>query len=180
MSETYTRRPVPPTYQSAWLDTELQKIQRVLAGAKATAVTLTADVSNSVAATDKATGLKASVLSGTSYLLRWTVVIASNTNTGGAILKVTHPTYTTGFIHARGNSSAATTFGENEPTVGASPTTVNALAAPYVAYNGTGIVVIEHRLTPSANGTVELTIAPNTNTQNYTMKAGSTLEVFTA
>lgn len=185
---TYNRRPFPvPGAAKAFLDPELDSIQRAIKDTQAavsalpagpSAIVLAANVSNSVAATNQGTGLKATVTAGKVYLFRWTVFISSNTNTGGAVLKVTHPAYTTGFIHARGNTTNATTFGENEPTVGASPTTVNASLAPYVAYSGTGVVVIEHTCTPSASGTVELTLSPNTNTQNYTVLAGSVLEAF--
>lgn len=177
MTETYTRRSVPTGYDKGFLDLELQKIQRSLASKSGTNVVLAADVSNSASATNKATGLKTTVATGTTYLCRWTVFVSSNANTGGVQFKLTHPAYTASLLHVRYNSASSTTFADAEPAIGASPTT---LATGVVAYSGTGLVVIEHRIVPSAAGSVELAFAPTLNTQNYTVQAGSLLEVFSA
>lgn len=176
---TYTRRPAPPAYDKSWVDVETSNIAAAVNSAPVTnptVVELSADVSNSANATDKATGLKADVVSGTTYRFRWTVFVNANGNTGGCALKITHPAYTSAVTHYRGTSTATNAYVEDMLSVTTSPIATSV----FVSYAGVGIVMIEHRLTPSANGTVELTMNPTTNTQNYTIKAGSTLEVFTA
>lgn len=174
----YNRRPAPEQYQKAWVDLETAHIKAALdsaqAGAGSTTVFLAADVSNSAAATNQPTGLKADVLSGSIYTFRWFLWFNSNTNTGGVVPAITHPAYTAALTHHRGNTSGVGTLTESINTVTANPVTT----ATYVSYSGVGVVMIEHTLVASANGTVELVFHPNTNTQNYTLKAGSYLEVF--
>lgn len=176
---TYTRRQAPPTYDNAWVDVETANIAAAVNGTPATnptVVELAADVSNSANATDKPTGLKAAVVAGSTYRFRWTVFVNSNGNTGGCAMKITHPAYTSAVTHYRGTSTATNAYIEDMLSVTTSPIATSV----FVSYAGVGIVVIEHRLTPSANGTVELTMNPTTNAQNYTIRAGSTLEVFSA
>lgn len=182
---TYNRRASPSNPIKGFLDPEFISIEAAIRDTQAAVntpsatapIVLAADVSNSVAATDQATGLKANVVTGKTYFFRWTVFVSSNANTGGLTLKVTHPTYTASLLHVRGNSTAVSSFTDGEPTPGASPSSIG---TAYVAYSGTGIVIIEHRIVPSAAGSVELTLNPTVNGQNYTVLAGSTLEVFSA
>lgn len=183
---TYNRRPFPiPGPAKAFLDPELDSIARALkdtqaaipAGSTVTQVILAADVSNSSSTTNQATGLKGTVASGKTYCFRWTVFLNSNAHTGGATLKVTHPTYSAGFAHVRGNSTSGSVLTDAEPAISTSP---SSLGTAFVTYSGSGLVIIEHLFTAGADGTVELTMNPTTNTQNYTVKAGSLLEIFPA
>lgn len=179
---TYNRRPLPPDPLKHFLDVELISIAQAIKDAQAgatptgpTTVFLTSDVSNNASATNLASGLKANVVAGSTYTFRWYLVFNSNANTGGVLSVVTHSgAYTTAVTHSRGNTTGVATVTETITTATGNPVTT----ATYVSYSGVGVVMIDHTLVASASGTVELAFHPVTNGQNYTLKAGSYLQVF--
>lgn len=176
MTATYNRRPYPDTYSKGFMDQEAANVQLAInaPATTVTRVTLASNVTNSTSS-NQASGLKATVVSGTLYTFRWVVWITS-TDAGGCTLVLTHPTFaSTVPMHVRFSDTAAATFTDVvQTTLTVSPSSVRTVCA----FVGTGVAYLDITCAPSASGTVELCFKPSVTGHTMTVLAGSCLDVF--
>jgi len=117
-----------------------------------------------------------SVTSGNSYKFKFTILYTSAATTTGLKVGLTYPTVTVGSAFASvslGADGASGTFYNG--VINASGDTVTSTGTP-VATPSVFIAFVEGIITPSANGSVQLTVGTEVGASNIVVKAGSIAE----
>lgn len=135
---------------------------------------LAADVSSSNSVVPAACGFNLPVVAGVPITVRFRAWIITG-NIGGAVIRFVHPGVTSGIVHSRQNTTATSVITDgNITSVSGSPMII---FGAFATYTGQAIFDVFMSYIPSASGTIDFTIAPNTNGQLMTLKAGSYVEV---